>query len=222
MARVAWVAGQIDYDTTLRIQRAWVFPHGLQVGRQVLHYRNKDKYGRFRPCPCPEDGTSANRTWVIGEVAGIEGDTVTFAWFRAAGEYLMWGKAYWSECPPPTGDLLLQEDADEYRVRGFFRHNFAGWNDEFEIEWPEEVGALIPTHTFVVTVASHAAIADGKVRVALITMSGDKLEVQVDQGASAGALMEAVAIQRQLGASVRVCVMSSDGVVMERGSALPC
>mmetsp|Transcript_33883 Transcript_33883/g.102378 ORF Transcript_33883/g.102378 Transcript_33883/m.102378 type:complete len:243 (-) Transcript_33883:27-755(-) len=241
MARVGWLVETNDFNesmATVCTETAWVFPGGLQVGREVQYF---SRWYDDLACK-PPFGFDFKESWAIGEVAGIDGAVVQMEWSGAAQRLVFEDREVWSVVPPPEGDLLMKASgfgsdvgsddfSDDHDVDPRIGVHLAFDDDgdcdhvarrcdDYQIQWREEAVQLLPTQAFVVTVVSHDVIADDQVRVELGTIAGGKFHVQIDKDAISGALMKAVANQRQLGLT-RVCIASSAGVLMEPDSALP-
>jgi len=211
--------GEIDESST---ENAWVFPDGLELGRQVQYFRKEHSasgYPRYAAL-----NSDDSQTFAVGEVASIDKNVVNFTWAGAAHQK---NSEAWSKAPQPMAALQMEPSSDQHCHQGHGRareerSNNARRCDEHRIHAPTEAWALVPHQTFVVTLASLDAIADGRIRLQLITMGGDKFDVQLPKDSATTALMQSIAEQRRLGPCAHVSIVNVNGELLQPLSVLRC
>lgn len=230
MSRAAWVSRSSFYEKDgfeideRSTETAWVFPDGLELGRQVQYVSTESERSGF---PRYGDVSENNsKTFALGEVASIDSNVVTFTW---VGSVQQRNEGAWSSTSPPGGVLRMEASNDHQYKQGATRRvreehsRYAKRHDEYQINVPSEAWELLPRQIFVVTLTSHEITSDGHVRWQLNTLSGDQFEVTFDEDqvdATIGELMKSVASARQLGPCARVSIVSEDGGILEPDQVL--
>mmetsp|Transcript_75558 Transcript_75558/g.133806 ORF Transcript_75558/g.133806 Transcript_75558/m.133806 type:complete len:248 (-) Transcript_75558:38-781(-) len=228
MASAAWVFtssfynkdsdGEMEEGST---EMAWVFPDGLEVGRQVQYFTKKYSASGY-----PRYGSvtsSDSRTLSIGKVTSIEGNIVNFTWEGAVSQE---DDGAWASGSVPTGQLTMQQtqinECDD-RGRGTNRRsssNTAQRQDSYRISAPDAAWLLLPQQSFVATLISHEDAEDDLLFTKLSTLNGDQLGIKLTKDATVGQLTRLVAEERRLGAHAHVHILSAAGAILEQDLVL--
>jgi len=202
--------------------KAWVFPDGLEVGRQVHYFCEREseegypRYGRLRK--------RESKTLSIGEVTSIEGNAIDFRW---AGAVSQEDGGAWAAGSMPSEQLAMEDgqghDSGWDGRRGHYStSHLARRRDNYRISVPDAAWSLLPQQTFLVTLIAHESIEDGLIFARLSTLNGDELKLMLEKDSTVKQLMSLIASKRRLGPHTHVDVLSVDGEILEEDMVVKC